>query len=85
MVVAQAARNRSTAGEILGDEGPDNVLLEALLLADHVIRNAEGLSHAACVVDVVNGTATAMDRLGHAVVASKPTLVPELECEPTTG
>jgi hypothetical protein len=81
MVVAQAARNRRATGEILGDKWPHHVLLETLLLADHVIRNAESLGHTARVVHIVDGAAASVDRFGHAVVTGKPPLVPQLQRE----
>ena len=61
VVVAERARNGGAAGEILGDEGADDVLLEALLLVDEVVGDAEAVGDAACVVDVVDGAAAALD------------------------
>ena len=43
------------------------VPLEAIFLIDHVVRNAEHLSHVPRVIDVVNRTAPSLHRLGHAV------------------
>ncbi len=81
MVVAQAARNRRASGKILGDERPHHVVLEALLLIDHVVRNAERLGHAARVVNVVDGAAASLHRLRHALMPGQPALVPELQRE----
>ena len=79
MVVAQAARNRRPAGEVLVDERAHDIVLEARLLIDHVIRNAQLLGHVAGVVDIVDGAAASLHRLGHALVTGKATLVPKLQ------
>src|SRR5262249_39640451 len=54
VVVAKAARDRSPAGEILLDKRTYHITLKALLMIDHVIRNAQIFSDAASVVDIVN-------------------------------
>ena len=81
MVVAQRARDGSASGEILVDEGTDDVGLEALLLVDDVIRNTKLFGDMAGVVHVVDGAATALNGFGHAFVASETALVPELKRE----
>src|SRR5216684_3694033 len=78
VIVAEAARDGRASGEILGDEGADDVALEALFVIDHVVRNADVLGYAAGVVDVVERAAAAGDLLGHAFVSGEAALVPEL-------
>ena len=63
VVVAEGAGDGGAAGEVLGDEGLDDVGLEALLLVDEVVGDVELLGDAACVVDVVDGAAAALDLL----------------------
>ena len=63
------------------DEGADDVALEALLLVDDVIGDAEVLGDAAGVVDVVDRAAAALHLLGHALLAGETALVPELHGE----
>ena len=79
MVVAQAARNRRASRKIVLHERTHHVLLEARLLIDDVVGNAQRLGHAARVVHVVERAAAALYRLGHAVVSGKTALVPELQ------
>ena len=82
MVVAERAGNRRAPGEILADERPDHILLEALFLVDDVVGNAEVLGHAARVVHVIERTAAAgLGRVGNAVLAGQAGLVPELQRE----
>jgi len=81
VIVAEGARDGGAAGEVIGDEGLDDVGLETGLLVDEVVRDVELFGDAAGVVDVVDGAATALDLFGHAVVSSEPALVPELEGE----
>ncbi len=82
VVVAERAGNRRAPGEILADKGAHHVLLEALLLVDDVVRNAEVLGHAARVVDVVERAAAAgLGGVGNAVLAGQAGLVPELQGE----
>ena len=62
--------------------GRTTSLLEALLLVDDVVGNAEMLGHAARVVDIVERAAAAgLGRVGNAVLAGQPRLVPELQRE----
>ena len=79
MVVAQAARNGRASVQILRDERPHHVVLEALLLIDDVIRNAECLGDTARVVDIVDRAAAPLHRLRHAVLPCQPTLIPQLQ------
>src|ERR1700734_362686 len=78
MVVAQAARDGRAPGQIFLDEGLHDVALEPVFVIDYVIWDAQSFSNAAGVVDIVERTATALPRLGHAFVSGEPTLVPEL-------
>ena len=82
VVVAERAGDRRAAGEILVDEGADHILLEALLLVDDVVGNAEVLGDAAGVVDIIERAAAAgLGCVGDAVLAGEAGLVPELEGE----
>ena len=85
VVVAERAGDGGAAGEVLGDEGADDVLLEAHLLVDEVVGDAEAVGDAARVVYVVDGAAAALDLLGHAFVAGEAALIPKLECEADKG
>ncbi len=78
VIVAKAARNGRASRKILLDERTHHVALEALLVIDHVIRDADGLGDAARVVHVVERAAASLHRLGHALVPGQPALVPEL-------
>ena len=81
MVVAEGARDWGSSGEILADERLDDLGFEALLLVDDVVRDVELFGYMAGVVDVVDGTAAALDSFGHALVTGQAALVPELEGE----
>ena len=81
VVVAEGAGDGRASGEVLGDEGPDDLGFEAVLLVDEVVGDVELLGYSAGVVDVVDGAAAALDGLGHALVAGEAALVPELEGE----
>ncbi len=81
MVVAEGAGDGGASGEVLGDEGLDDLGLEAVLLVDDVVGDVELLGYVAGVVDVVDGAAAALDGFGHALVAGEAALVPELEGE----
>ncbi len=82
VVVAERTGNGCAPGQILADEGADDVLLEALLLVDYVIGNAEVFGDMACVIDVVERTATAcLGRVGNTMLAGEAGLVPKLESE----
>jgi hypothetical protein len=79
VVVAERAGNRRAAGEVLATKGGPHPL-EALLLVDDVVGNAQVLGHAAGVVHIVQRAAAAgLRRVGNAVLAGQPRLVPELE------
>ena len=79
VVVAEGAGDGGAAGEVLGDEGADDVGLEAGFLVDEVVGDVERAGDLAGVVDVVDGAAAALDGLGHAVMAGEPALIPELQ------
>ena len=80
MVVAERARDRRASGEILANKRPHHILLEALLLVDDVVGNAQVLGDAAGVVDIIERAAAAgLGRVGDAVLAGEAGLIPELE------
>ncbi len=90
VIVAEGAGNGRAAGEVLGDEGADDLGLEAVLGVDEVVGDAEVLGDVAGVVDVVDGAAAALDGLGHGLAVrgaatGEATLVPELEGEADEG
>ncbi len=86
MVVAQRAGNRRAPGKVLADKGADHVLLEALLLVDDVIRNAQMLRHAAGIVHIIERTAAAgLGLVWDAMLAGQPRLVPKLKREANDG
>jgi hypothetical protein len=66
--VALDAGDRRLAGEVALGEAVDHRLAEALLVVEHVMGNADGLRHAAGVVDVLAGAAGALAVHGGAVV-----------------
>ena len=83
VVVAERAGNRRAPGQVLGDKRPHHIALEPLLLVDHVVGNAQVLGHAARVVHIVERAAAArLRRVGNAVLAGQPRLVPELQRQP---
>ena len=82
VVVAERAGNRRAAGQVFIDERPDHIALEALLLVDDVVGDAEVLGDSAGVVDIVQRTTPAcLGRVGNAVTAGQAGLVPKLEGE----
>lgn len=85
VVVAESAGDGSAAGEVFADEGLDDLGFEAVLLVDDVVGDIELLGYVACVIDVINGAAAALDTLGHAFVSGEAALVPELEGEADEG
>ena len=83
VVVAERAGNRRAPREILIDKRPHHIALEPLLLIHHVIGNAQVLGHAPRVIHVVERTAAArLRRIGNAVLARQPRLIPKLQREP---
>ena len=88
VIVAERARNGSTAGEIIGDERADDGLLEGLLEIDDVERDAEVAGDAAGVMHVVDGAA-AMPRSPVARRVSgqlrQAALIPKLHGEADDG
>ncbi len=85
VVVAEGAGDGGAAGEVFADEGADYLFLEAVLGVDEVVGNVEVFGYVAGVVDVVYGTAAALDGGGHAFAAGEAALVPELEGEADEG
>ncbi len=85
VVVAKGARDGGATCEVLGDEGLDDLVFEAVLLVDDVVGDVELLGYAAGVVDVVDGAAASLDCFGHAGVPAEAALVPELEGESDEG
>jgi len=81
VVVAEGAGDGGAAGEVFADERAHDFGFEAVLLVDDVLGDVELLGYVACVVDVVDGAAAALDGLGHAWMAGEAALVPELEGE----
>ena len=78
MIVAEAAGDGRTSRKILFDERAYDVPLESLLVVDDVVGDADLLGDAARVVDIVDGTAASLHRLGHAIFSGQAALVPEL-------
>ncbi len=85
VIVAERTGDGRSAGEVVGDEGADDLVLEAVLGVDEVVGDVEVLGDAAGVVDVVDGAAAALDGFGHAGTAGEAALVPELEGEADDG
>ena len=85
VVIAERTGDRRAAREIVGDEGADDLVLEAVLGVDEVVGDVEVLGDAASVIDIINRTAAALDGFGHAGAASEAALVPELEGEADDG
>jgi len=82
MVVAERAGNRRAPGQILVDKRPHHVALEPLLLVDDVIRNPQVLGHAPRVINIIQRAAAArFGRVGNAVLAGQPRLVPKMQGE----
>ena len=64
------------------DKRPHHIVLEPLFLVHHVIGNAQVLGHAARVVHIVERAAAArLGRIGNAVLARQPRLIPKLQRE----
>jgi hypothetical protein len=85
VVVAEGAGDGGAACQVLGDEGPDYLGFETVLLVDDVVGDVELLGYVAGVVDVVDAAAASLDGLGHAFVSGEAALVPELEGEADEG
>ena len=66
--VAFDARHRRLAVDIAFGETVDYRFLEAALVIEHVMRNADALGDAAGVIDVLPGAAGALAMAGGAVV-----------------
>jgi hypothetical protein len=85
VVVAEGAGDGRASSEILRYEGHDDVGFEAGLLVDYVVGDVELLGNVAGVIDIVDGTAAALDGLGHALVSSEAALIPKLQGEADEG
>src|SRR5271168_2676233 len=79
VVVAERAGNRRAARKIVVDEGANDILLEALLLVDDVIRDVEGLGYTAGVIHIIQAAAAARGTRRNTGLAGHALLVPELE------
>src|SRR5215471_9517521 len=69
-------------GKVLIHEWTHDILLEALLLVDHVVWDAQGLGYSPRIINVVEGTASPFDRLRHASMTGEAALVPQLHRQP---
>jgi hypothetical protein len=86
VVIAEGAGDRRSAGEVLGDERADDLLLKSLLSVDEIVGDSKVFGDASRVVDVVDGATAALDGLGHGVTvggaaAGETALIPELQRE----
>src|SRR6204780_4300281 len=84
VIVAESARNRSTALQIVVHEGTDDVLLEFALQIEYVKRDAEMFGDATRIVDIINRATTMLRRLG-GLELREAALVPELHGEADDG
>src|SRR5450759_3299112 len=66
--VAFDARHRRLAGDVALGEAINHCFLEAALVVEHVMRNADALGNAARIIDVLPGAAGALAVGGGAVV-----------------
>src|SRR5689334_2068269 len=76
--VARYARNRRFAVEITRDERLHDVAFEVAFEIQHVKREAEFFGDAACVVNVIEGTAARRQRIAVFVDVDAAPLIPEL-------
>src|SRR5271156_5572663 len=82
MIVTQAARDGCASRKIFGNERTHHIALEALLMIDYIIRNADMLGHASSVIDIVQRATAPGHLLGHALMSRQPPLVPQLHSQP---
>ena len=54
VIVAETARNRSTAREIFVNKRTNDVALEPLLMVHYIVRNTKMLGYMASVVNVLD-------------------------------
>ncbi len=75
-VITECAGNGRTASQVFGDKGLDYLVLELVLEVDDVVRDAELLSDAPGIINIIERAAAP----GSRVVGKfgKPALVPEL-------
>src|SRR5208337_1874147 len=78
VIVAQTTRDRRAPGQVLFDKRTHHIALEALLVIHHVVGDAQGLGHAASIVNVVDRAAPPLHGFRHAFVSGKTALIPEL-------
>jgi glycerate-2-kinase len=67
-LVAGYAGDRRLAGHVARREGIDHRLAEALLVVEHIMRNAERLGNAPCIGNVLPGAARAGTMDGSTVI-----------------
>ena len=67
--------------EDIVNEGADHVPLEALLVIRYVIGDRQDFRHATGVVNVVDGAASSLHLLRHAILTRQPALVLKLHGE----
>src|ERR1700691_3786042 len=84
VIVAESARDRSTALQIVVHEGTDDVLLEFALEIDYVKRDAEMFGDATRIVDIINRATTMLRGLG-GLELRETALVPKLHGEADDG
>ena len=76
--VAETARDGGFPGQVAFDEGADDLLLEALLEIDYVVRNTQKFRHPPRVINIIQRAATAArDLIGGSDGGQTP-LVPKL-------
>ena len=82
--VAETARNRRLACEVLLDKGFDDIALKLPLVIHHIVRNTEELGHTAGVVDIVERAAA--PGAGQTLrIFLQTTLIPQLHRQPHEG
>src|SRR5947209_1904666 len=82
VIVAEAAWNGRASGKIFLHKGTHHVILETILVVDHVVRDTEVLGDTAGIVNVIDGAAASLHLLRHSLMARQAALVPELHGQP---
>jgi len=89
VVVAERAGDGRAASQVLVDKGLDDVALEAGLLVDNVVGDAEVLGDAAGVIHIIERAAAtglrSLCRVGDSALAGQTGLVPQLKGEADDG
>src|SRR5205823_13372645 len=85
VIVAKTAWNRRATREILVDKRAHDVALKPLLMVNNVVRNPKMLCDMTSVVHVLDGAASALRFLRHALTTSQPPLIPELHSQAHHG